>query len=343
MRDVVGQRWELQRRLKRGGQAHVYLARDLWDDRWVVVKLFHRDTEVHARWGLEAERTLAVGEAGGHVPPLITSGIDPPTGDPYLVLALAENGSVGDWIAAAQEQGRYVPRAVALRVLRCVGDTLETARLLDYVHRDVKPSNVLLDAHGEAWVADWGIAQASPDPTITAGVVGSERYLAPERWRGERATHLTDVYAAAVMAYELLCGTVPFRGAQPTLMAAVLDEQPTPPTVRRRSLPHAVDSILLKGLAKDPAQRWASAQQMTDALVAALHAWAAADDAEDCTPPRPIDLQAESDHTFTLPTRLLRTRVIDSGRVGRTRPRTTTTSSRSSSTRRSPQSCSCSS
>jgi len=290
----------------------VHVAWDRDARRWVVVKRFLVGDVILARFRQEAERTRAVLRSGGHAPRLIRAAIDGPTGTPYLVLKLAEHGTVAGVLHAARKQGRHVPRRLVVEVLGRVGDTLEVARELEYVHRDVKPSNVLLDAEDGPLLADWGIAQAPLDLTMTDGIFGSGPYLAPERLRGWRATHQTDVYATAVTAYELLCGELPFSAeSEEELRTKILDDPPPRPTAVRPSLPADVDWILHRGLAKSPGlgERWQTAKQLTDALVDALREWAAADESEDAIL-GDREVVGEADRAQTAPTHWMRTVVM---------------------------------
>jgi hypothetical protein len=281
---VVGKRWEMQRELRRGGQAAIWLAWDSRDERWVAVKYFDLSVlgnrkEVVARFRQEAERARSVGRTSPRIVEVVGFGEDDGRGNPYLVLELAERGSVADRFARCVRANHHFPRRLAVKVLRQLGEALEAVRLLDIAHRDIKPSNLLLDAEDNLLLSDFGIAQHDLDTTMTSGVLGTAPYLAPERWRGERATHATDVYAAAVVAYELLCRRLPFDGSAVEVASGAISRQPVNPASLRKSLPEAADRIIMRGLAKSPQERWATAREMTDELCDALDDWARGDSA----------------------------------------------------------------
>src|SRR5205823_35320 len=138
-------------------------------------------------------------------------------------------------------------------------------------HRDVKPSNLLLDARGHVWVTDFGLAQfrAGADLTISGDLLGTARYMSPEQAQGGRGRvdHRTDVYSLGVTLYELFTLTDPFPGRdRQELLRQILTDDPPPPRKVRRDLPAELDTIVLKAVAKNPADRYATAQELADDL-----------------------------------------------------------------------------
>jgi hypothetical protein len=272
----------MQRMLRRGGQATIWLAWDTHDERWVAVKHFDLSVlanrkEVIARFRQEAERARSVGRTSSRIIEVLGFGEDDGRGNPFIVLELAAHGSVADRFAQCVAANRHFPRRLAVKVIAQLGEALEAVRLLDIAHRDIKPSNLLLDDDDDLLLSDFGIAQHDLDTTMTSGVLGTSPYLAPERWQGKRATHATDVYAAAVVAYQLLCRRLPFDGSAVEVAAAAIDREPARPGSLRKSLPQAADDIIMRGLAKSPQHRWSTAKEMTDALCSALHDWSRGD------------------------------------------------------------------
>src|SRR4029079_19005439 len=140
---------------------------------------------------------------------------------------------------------------------------------LDIVHRDVKPGNLLLDGSERVAVADFGIARIATDSALTqtGQVLGTAAYLSPEQAQGQPATDASDRYALAVVAYELLTRRKPFEGEMPAAQARQHIESPVPPA---EGLPPAVDDVLRGGVAKDPADRPATAAQFVEDLRGAL-------------------------------------------------------------------------
>jgi tRNA A-37 threonylcarbamoyl transferase component Bud32 len=274
MSQVVAQRWRFSRRLKVGGQAEVWLVFDELERRWTVGKRYSANRnasvgDLRIRHEREVEHARKVRAAGGRVLKVLDAEVEEGTDNAYIISELAHHGSVADRVHDANKLGAAFPRRLAIEVLTVLGDTLAVASALRILHRDIKPANIMLDDHDRPYLGDWGIAQASADETITEGVIGSIAYMAPERrMRGAKADSRSEVYSVAVVAYELLTGVLLRPG-----------EEPMRPSARNGTLPSAVDSILLRGLEEKPQKRWATAHEMTNALVNVLSAWAEADPA----------------------------------------------------------------
>jgi serine/threonine-protein kinase len=179
-----------------------------------------------------------------------------------------EGGSVYDRLQAGR-----VPREQALTWLEQSATALDRAHLSGVVHRDVKPGNLLLDGEGNVHVSDFGIASATGSDTLTSPgtILGTAGYLAPEQARGEPATPASDRYALAVVAFELLTGRRPFAGDTPTTEAfAHLHAEVPSATAVDATLPAGVDAVFRSALAKDPADRPATAQELVRRLRGAL-------------------------------------------------------------------------
>jgi serine/threonine-protein kinase len=140
------------------------------------------------------------------------------------------------------------------------------------VHRDVKPANLLFDDRGRLVIADFGIARAAYDTSLTASgeLLGTAGYIAPEQARGQPGTAASDRYSLAVLAYELLTGSRPFDGDFAAQAHQHLHVDAQAPSRLAPDLPPAVDTVLLRGLSKEPAGRWPSASAFAEALGAAL-------------------------------------------------------------------------
>ncbi|MFQ5556795.1 MAG: protein kinase, partial [Acidimicrobiales bacterium] len=149
-----------------------------------------------------------------------------------------------------------------------IADGLEAAHRAGLVHRDVKPANVLCTVEGHPKLGDFGIATASAgDRTATGIVLGTAKYLAPEQVRGGPIDARTDVYALCVVLYEAVSGRPPFeRAGELATAMARLEEAPTPPSRLGAEVPAELESIVMRGLALDPAHRWPSAGSLRDAL-----------------------------------------------------------------------------
>jgi eukaryotic-like serine/threonine-protein kinase len=255
--------------IARGGMADLYRALDTALRRDVAIKVlgarFAADAEIRERFLREAHTAARL---SGH--PAIVAIYDVGEADdlPYIVMEYLPRGSLADRIAA----GRVEP-AQAVRWLDEVAQALDHAHARGVVHRDVKPANLLLDDEGQVHVVDFGIANASSLPSLTATgtVMGTSGYISPEQASGGRAGPASDRYALAVVAFELLTGRRPFQGDSFAGEASAhVNAVPPRPSSVNPALPGEVDAVLSRGLAKDPAQRYESSAAFVDTLRKAL-------------------------------------------------------------------------
>jgi tetratricopeptide (TPR) repeat protein/tRNA A-37 threonylcarbamoyl transferase component Bud32 len=262
---TLADRYRVDRELGAGGMATVYLAEDLKHHRQVAIKVlrpelasamgperFTREIEIAAR--LQHPHILAVydsGEANGLL---------------YYVMPFVEGESLAGRIA----RDGALPTDAAVRILREVADALGYAHQRDLVHRDIKPDNILLSGQ-HALVADFGIARAAHDAgerlTATGLALGTPSYMAPEQASGEQLDQRADIYALGVVAYEMLAGEPPFRGSTAQMVvSAHLTETPKDITKHRPSLPPALGAMVMRCLAKHPADRPQTADEVLRAL-----------------------------------------------------------------------------
>ena len=264
---VLGRRYRLTRELARGGMAAVWEAEDLSLGRRVAVKLLHPQftdepeflerfrREARAAASLSHPNIVSVFDVGEHG--------EPPT--PFLVMELIDGQNLKDRIRSAAP----LPDADVRRIGAAVAAGLEYAHRRGIIHRDVKPQNILLGEDGRPRLTDFGIAQAlaSSGLTRTGAVMGTVHYLAPELVRGRPATPASDVYGLGAVLYEMATGRVLFSGETDLAIAlAHVEETPPAPRALNASVAPELERTILRALAKQPEERFASAADLAAAL-----------------------------------------------------------------------------
>jgi hypothetical protein len=255
--------YRIDRVLGAGGMGVVYEATQLSLDRTVALKVlaaelgedatfvkrFRREGRLQA--ALDHPHIVTVHEAGETEHGL------------FIAMRLVRGATLKDMILARElDAGR------ALRLLRPVADALDAAHEAGLTHRDVKPQNILVGGRDHPYLADFGLTQPAGGTHITATgqFVGTFDYIAPEQIRGEAPTPSVDVYSLAGVLYECLTGQVPFPGrSQAAVIYAHMATEPPRPTTHRPELPAALDAVLARGLAKDPAARPPTASALIEA------------------------------------------------------------------------------
>ncbi len=268
IQDALAGRYRLERELGGGAMATVYLADDLRLGRAVAIKVLRDDAALAA--GTERflrEIEIAARLQHPHIVPLLDSGAI--AGTPWLAMPYVDGESLRSRL---DREGRLAPVSV-IRILTDVADALAYAHRKGIVHRDIKPDNILLSGR-HALVADFGVAKAmraasDATPGLTGGLaLGTPAYMAPEQATADPALdHRVDLYALGVVAYELLAGAPPFDAptAQGVLTAHLLDDPP-PLAERAPGTPAALVRIVERALAKSPAARWQSGEELLAAL-----------------------------------------------------------------------------
>ncbi len=265
---ALGGQFEVGELLGTGAFAAVFRARDPLLGRDVAVKVFDPELSLgHATAdGLLDEARLVATIEHPHIVPLYEAGVR--DGLVFLVMRCFPDGTAA---ARLRREGAWSPRHVAQLGAEVAG-ALAAAHARGVVHLDVKPENILLDAHGHAAVSDFGIARAiaNAGPSPDGRVSGTPHYMSPEQVAGDRLDGRTDVYALGVVLYELVTGTLPVSGdSTARVMANVIRQQPADVSRVVPELPAALGRVISRALRKDPAERWASAGEMAEALRAA--------------------------------------------------------------------------
>ena len=272
----LGDRYELGEVLGYGGMAEVHRGRDIRLGRDVAVKTLRvdlaREQSFQARFRREAQSAASLNH------PAIVAVYD--TGEsmldgvpvPYIVMEYVDGRTLRDLLKTE----RFLMPTRALEIEAEILKALDYSHRNGIIHRDIKPANVMLTRSGDVKVMDFGIArsvaQASAAVTQTAAVIGTAQYLSPEQARGEQVDARSDVYSAGCLLYELLTGTPPFTGDSAVAVAYQhVREDPIPPSRLNPDISPAVDAIVLKSMAKNPANRYQSAAEMREDIERALH------------------------------------------------------------------------
>jgi eukaryotic-like serine/threonine-protein kinase len=278
----LGDRYLLQEPIASGGMATVWRATDEVLGRPVAVKILHdhlaRDQDLLERFRLEAVAAARLSHPA--VVRVFDTGVDEEVC--YIVMELFEGQTFSDVI---DERGPLPPTEAA----DLVGQALQGlghAHSEGVIHRDVKPSNILVHPDAGVKVTDFGIAKAAfagGDLTTTGNLLGTARYLAPEQVGGGEVDARTDLYSMGIVLYEALTGRTPFQAESHLATASMrLTKEPAPPGTLRPGLPRPVETVVLTALARDPNERYQSADEMCSALERA-----APSPVLPSTPPRP--------------------------------------------------------
>jgi len=258
--ETIG-KYPVVREIGSGATSRVFLARDPFADRDVAVKVlyFSRGADPEAERMTHkqfvAEASLAGKLNHPHLIDIYDAVVEPDRS--YLVMEYVS----GDTLEAHSKPGTLLPIGKVVEIIfKCIR-ALEYAQQHGVIHRDIKPGNILLSRSGETKVGDFGASfQTRPD-AITTQIegIGSPAYMSPEQLRNEKLTHQTDIYSLGVTMYRLLTGRLPYEAnSHVALTYAIINTPAEPPSALRNDLPPLLDEIVMKAIAKDPAERYAT-------------------------------------------------------------------------------------
>jgi eukaryotic-like serine/threonine-protein kinase len=262
---LISERYRLEEKIGSGGMSSVYRAFDPMLERWVAIKLMHRDIsndpDQLERFRREARAVAQLNHP--HVVTVIDAGED--DGAPYIVFEYVEGETLKERI---RRLGR-LPVAEAVAYAIEIGRALECAHENKLVHRDVKPQNVLIDRDGRAKVTDFGIARSleAQGLTATGRVLGTTDYVSPEQALGHEVTGQSDIYSLGIVLYEMLTGETPFSADTQVAVAMKHVRDPLPDVQRRRpEISAALAAVVEHSTAKETQNRYASVGQMVHDL-----------------------------------------------------------------------------
>ena len=254
---VLGERYALEEKIGSGGMAEVYSAHDNLLDRPVAVKILHEsyrsDVEFIEKFHSEAKAAARLSHP--NIVNIYDVGIDGV--DHYIVMEYVRGKSLKDKI---KEEGA-LDILTATRIAKDIANGLAHAHAHNLVHCDIKPHNILMTPEGIAKIADFGIARAITESTMTynGNVIGSVHYFSPEQAQGGAITPKSDVYSLGIVMYEMLTNKLPFTGENPVAIAMKhIEEEPTPPSQIRQQIPPMLEAIVLRAMNKNPELRLSS-------------------------------------------------------------------------------------
>ncbi len=253
-------RYKIVRKLGSGGMAEVYLAEDEELGRKVALKMLDerhsRDEQFVERFKREARN--AAGLSHPHIVRIYDRG--QAEGTYYIAMEYLDGPTLKELLVRKGP----TPPLTAIKFAREILSALSEAHKHEIVHRDIKPHNVIVSPDWNVKVTDFGIARSGASQMTEAGsIVGTAQYLSPEQARGKPVDQRSDLYSLGIVLYEMLTGKVPFTGdAAVEIAMKHLSAIPEPPSKLRPEVSHDLDAVVMRALAKDPADRYSSAEEM---------------------------------------------------------------------------------
>jgi serine/threonine-protein kinase len=265
---VLGDRYEIESMLGRGGMATVYRGRDRVLDRPVAIKVLAEKYGGDQKFVTRFQREARAAAGLNHRSIVSVYDTGDTDGEHYFVMELIQ----GETLADLLDRQRPLSSDHAARIAAGIAEALQAAHDQGLIHRDVKPGNVMLTPAGDVKVMDFGIARAASDDTLTQTglILGTASYLSPEQSRGDPVDHRSDIYSLGCVAYEMLAGNPPFSANTPLSVAYKhVHDRPRPPSRTNSSVPPEMETVVMRALAKDPDDRFPSADAFRQAITEA--------------------------------------------------------------------------
>ena len=266
----INDRYEIIQTIGEGGMANVYLARDVILDRYVAIKILRGDLAGDEKFVRRFQREALAASSLSHPNIVEMYDVGEDNGTYYIVMEYIQGKTLK----------QLIKKRGALTLSECIDimlqltDGVNNAHASYIIHRDLKPQNIMIQDNGEIKITDFGIAMAlnNTQLTQTNSVMGSVHYLPPEQASGKGATVKSDIYSMGIMFFELLTGTLPFRGDNAVEIAfkQIKDDIPSVRELNP-SIPQSVENIVLKATAKNPKNRYNNAKEMHDDLASCLN------------------------------------------------------------------------
>lgn len=257
--------YKINQYLGQGGMATIYRAQQLTLDRDVALKVIHPALKDDQSFLLRFKREASIVAKLNHSNIVPVYDFGEFEGVSYIVMRYIEGQTLKDILSDQKLGTKQI-----LDILRPVADALAYAHSRGVLHRDVKPSNVLIDNEGNVYLADFGLARIAQSNESTLSqemIIGSPQYISPEQGKGEEADERSDIYSLAVIVYEMFTGHIPFAGDTPyaTILGHINDPLPPPRQFNAKISP-AVEQVIVKALAKDRNQRFRNVREFMSAL-----------------------------------------------------------------------------
>ena len=266
----VNSRYEIIKTIGEGGMANVYLAKDIILDRFVAIKVLRGDLASDEKFVRRFQREALSASSLSHPNIVEIYDVGEDDGDYYIVMEYVEGKNLKQLL---KKRGKLTVAEVVDIMLQ-ITSAMGVAHDSLIIHRDLKPQNILIKDDGEVKITDFGIAMAlnATQLTQTNSAMGSVHYFPPEQANGKGSSLKSDVYSLGIMMYELLTGTLPFRGDNAVEIALKHLKEPIP-SIRTElpELPQSIENIIIKATAKNPKNRYQNANEMHEDLVTCLN------------------------------------------------------------------------